>query len=245
MKKWLLLVISCLLLVSCDSSSETETSISGDTSQGVESSPAAQSYSVGYDIGRSINTESVKVDINSLKKGLADGLNNTPKYTNEELQTHLTQFRMTMMEEQQKIRNKQLTENKIAADEFLDKNKSKAGVKTTSTGLQYQVLEQGKGKKPTRQDKVVVHYKGELLDGTVFDSSYERGEPVDFDINRVVPGWTEGLQLMSEGSKYMLYLPPHLAYGERGAGMIGPNSALIFEVELLGIVGDDHGHSHN
>ena len=226
MKKILVLMISCMVFFACDSSTDSETSIATDESGEITSSADQQSYSVGYDIGRSIKSESIKININSLKKGLSDGLNDTPKYTNEELQTHLTQFRMAMMQEQQERRNSQLSENKVAADKFFEENKSKTGVKTTSTGLQYRVLEQGNGHKPTKKDKVVVHYKGELLDGTVFDSSYDRGEPAEFDITRVVPGWTEGLQLMSEGSKFMLFLPPHLAYGERGAGMIGPNSAL-------------------
>ena len=108
---------------------------------------------------------------------------------------------------------------------------------TRQSGLQYEVIEEGDGAKPTARDKVTVHYKGELTDGTVFDSSYERGEPTTFPVNRVIPGWTEGLQLMRVGSKYKFYIPPDLGYGSRGQGPIPPNSALIFQVELLRIGG--------
>ena len=109
---------------------------------------------------------------------------------------------------------------------------------TTESGLQYEVIDEGDGAKPTRSDQVTVHYKGELTDGTVFDSSYERGEPATFPLNRVIPGWTEGLQLMRVGAKYKFYIPPGLGYGSRGAGSsIPPNSALIFQVELLSIGG--------
>ncbi len=108
---------------------------------------------------------------------------------------------------------------------------------TTESGLQYEVIEEGDGAKPTRRDQVTVHYKGELTDGTVFDSSYDRGQPATFPLNRVIPGWTEGLQLMRVGAKYKFYIPPDLGYGSRGTGSIPPNSALIFQVELLRIGG--------
>lgn len=119
-------------------------------------------------------------------------------------------------------------------EEFLKENAAKEGVKTLPSGLQYKVLKEGDGKSPKATDTVVVHYKGTLINGKEFDSSYKRGEPAEFPVNRVIKGWTEALQLMKEGSKWMLYIPSNLAYGERGAGAdIGPNETLIFEVELL------------
>jgi FKBP-type peptidyl-prolyl cis-trans isomerase len=128
-------------------------------------------------------------------------------------------------------------ENLEKGNEFLEENKSRPGVITTESGLQYEVLTEGTGPKPTQEDQVRVHYHGTLIDGTVFDSSVERGEPAVFGVGQVIPGWTEALLLMPVGSKWKIYLPASIAYGERGAGNdIGPNSALIFEVELLEIV---------
>lgn len=125
-------------------------------------------------------------------------------------------------------------ENKAAGEKFLADNKQKSEIKTTASGLQYQVLTDGNGKAPSATDNVTVHYRGTTIDGSEFDSSYSRGAPASFPLNRVIAGWTEGLQLMKEGSKYRLFIPSQLAYGERGAGrQIGPNSALIFDVELI------------
>ena len=126
-------------------------------------------------------------------------------------------------------------QDEVAAENFLAENGKREEVTTTESGLQYEVLEEGDGAQPTREDQVTVHYKGELLDGTVFDSSYDRGEPATFPLNRVIPGWTEGLQLMQVGAKYRFYIPPELGYGARDTGTIPPNSTLIFQVELLSI----------
>ena len=130
------------------------------------------------------------------------------------------------------------TKNKAEGEAFLSKNKSAPGVKTTASGLQYKVITEGKGPKPTGSDQVKVHYTGTLLDGTKFDSSYDRGQPAQFALNGVIKGWTEALQLMNVGSKYKLFVPSDLGYGENGTpGPIGPNATLIFEVELLEVVG--------
>lgn len=127
-------------------------------------------------------------------------------------------------------------ENKAVGEKFLAENGKKANIKSTASGLQYEVLSEGKGKKPAATDSVTVHYKGTTIDGKEFDSSYGRGEPATFPLNGVIPGWTEGVQLMTEGSKYKFYIPSALAYGENGAGgAIGPNETLIFEVELIKI----------
>ena len=140
----------------------------------------------------------------------------------------------------QKIAKAEGEKNKKEGEKFLADNKTKDGIKVTDSGLQYEVLKEGTGPKPKATDKVKVDYTGKLLDGTVFDSSVERGKPATFGVNQVIPGWTEALQMMPVGSKWRIFIPSDLAYGPRGAGKdIGPNSTLIFDVELLGIVTDD------
>jgi len=169
-----------------------------------------------------------------------------PKYPEDELQAAETAAREFMqaqqqaaqqrqMEAMQQARSAQGEENLKAGQAFLQENAGKEGVMTTMTGLQYQVITQGEGDKPAAEAVVKVHYTGKLLDGTVFDSSVERGEPVEFPLNRVIPGWTEGLQLMSPGAKYRFWIPANLAYGEHGNQRIGPNQVLDFEVELIEI----------
>ena len=189
------------------------------------------SYSLGLSLGYSLMQGGVKtMDIKSLTDGIDDILNNRkPQVSHEEAQRLLDGF---FREQESKI----AAEQKSAGEQFLKENAKRAGVKTTPSGLQYEVLETTIGQKPKATDKVKVHYEGTLIDGTVFDSSYRRGEPISFALNQVIAGWTEGLQLMSIGSKYKLYIPYNLGYGSNGAGaQIPPYSALIFTVELLGI----------
>jgi len=141
-------------------------------------------------------------------------------------------FQKDMMAKQQEVAKK----NKKEGEVFLDENKKKEGVKTLASGLQYKVLKEGTGKKPKLNDAVTVNYRGTLIDGTEFDSSYRRGQPASFPVSGVIPGWTEALPLMGEGAKWQLFVPSNLAYGERGAGaMIGPNATLIFEIELISV----------
>jgi FKBP-type peptidyl-prolyl cis-trans isomerase len=187
-------------------------------------------YSVGYDIGRTLRGQIEGVDSAAMARGLAEGMDGKAAALSEQ---EMQQRSMALKED---AARKAPERNKKEGEAFLAKNKSAAGVKTTASGLQYRVITAGQGPKPKLDDTVTVHYRGTLVDGTEFDSSHKRGQPATFPLKGVIPGWTEALQLMPVGSKWMLYLPPQLAYGERGAGpRIGPNSTLIFEVEMLSI----------
>ena len=195
------------------------------------------SYMIGYDIGNNLKRQGIDVDSKVLSRGLADALGGTKSLlTDEEVQEVTAELRADLMARQQ-ARSRALAEkNKQEGEVFLAANAKKEGVKTTASGLQYKVITEGKGKQPKATDTVEVHYRGTLLNGTEFDSSYKRNQPATFVLSQVIPGWTEGLQMMSEGSKWQLFIPPNLAYGEHGMGSaIGPNSTLIFEVELLSI----------
>ena len=189
------------------------------------------SYAIGLSMGQNLLGSGVtSLNYADLAAGIKDVLEkNQPQISYQEAQTVLNKF-FSELEE------KLVGEAKASGEAFLAENAKREGVKVTDSGLQYEVLEETIGQKPKATDKVRVHYEGTLIDGTVFDSSYKRGESITFGLNQMIKGWTEGLQLMSIGSKYKLYLPYQLAYGERGAGAnIPPYSALIFTVELLGI----------
>jgi len=193
------------------------------------------SYGIGMNIGRDFKKQEIKVNPDLLAQGIRDALaGGDTLMTDEEVQQTITELQQIMQAKQQ-AKMKELGEaNLKEGKEFLAANAKKEGIKTTASGLQYKVIEEGKGKAPLATDKVKVHYRGTLINGEEFDSSYKRGEPVTFALNGVIKGWTEALQLMKEGSKYEIYLPAELAYGERGAApVIGPNATLIFEVELL------------
>lgn len=196
------------------------------------------SYSIGVSIGKNLKDQKVEITTDILVKGLLDAYTGAKtQLTEKEMGDVLTQFQQEIMAKAQEEAAKKGGENKTKGEKFLADNKNKPGVKSTPSGLQYSVITEGTGPKPTASSTVKVHYTGKLIDGTTFDSSVDRGEPVEFPLNGVIKGWTEGVQLMSKGSKYKFYIPADLAYGERGAGnAIGPNETLVFEVELLDIV---------
>ena len=197
------------------------------------------SYAIGLNIGRSMHKGSVDIDPNILLRGLKDGLAGAkPLLTDDEAKATMTAFEADLRKKQE-AKNLALAEaNKTQGAAFLAENKTKEGVVTLPSGLQYKILTEGTGPKPTSTDIVVCNYKGTLLDNTEFDSSYKRGRPATFQVGQVIKGWTEALQLMPVGSKWQLFIPSDLAYGQRGAGTdIGPNATLIFEVELLSIHG--------
>ena len=194
------------------------------------------SYGIGLDIGRSMKQRGIDIDPNAVASGIKDGQSGAkPKFSIEEIQQVMMAKQQQIVAEREKEGAVAATKNQADGQKFLADNKAKAGVKTTASGLQYEVVTEGKGKKPTPTSTVTVNYKGTLTDGTEFDSSYKRNEPATFPVNGVIKGWTEGLQLMSEGSKYRFVIPADLAYGEHGAGggVIPGNAVLVFEVELL------------
>jgi FKBP-type peptidyl-prolyl cis-trans isomerase FklB len=199
------------------------------------------SYALGMDLGKQLQRQAVEVDPDLFFRGLKDALSGSKTLLSEE------EARATITELQNELRKKMMAEqaqkmaelgekNKKEGEAFLAENKAKEGVVTLESGLQYKILKQGDGKKPTADDTVVCNYRGTLINGTEFDSSYKRNQPATFAVKGVIKGWTEALQLMPVGSKWQLFIPPSLAYGERGAGnTIGPNATLIFEVELLSV----------
>jgi FKBP-type peptidyl-prolyl cis-trans isomerase FklB len=197
------------------------------------------SYGIGLNLGTSLRQQSVDVDPDIIAKGLHDGMTGAkPLITDDEARAAVVQLQKDVREQQEKKRLASGDKNKTEGAAFLAANKTKPGVVALPDGLQYKILKEGTGPKPGETDSVTVNYRGTLLDGTEFDSSYKRGQPATFPVNRVIKGWTEALQLMPVGSKWELYIPSDLAYGAQGAGGdIGPNSTLIFEVELLSIQG--------
>lgn len=190
------------------------------------------SYALGLSIGNNFQNSGINnLQVEDFVKGLKDVLGGAePEISYDEAKQVINDYFMNLQKERLEL-------NKKAGEEFLNINKGKAGVVTLPSGLQYQILQKGEGATPTASDKVKCHYHGTLINGTVFDSSVQRGEPAVFGVSQVIPGWVEALQLMPVGSKWRLFIPANLAYGEHGAGdAIEPNSALVFDVELLDIV---------
>ncbi len=221
------LPLLALVLVACNKPETEEKSMAVDK---LETDYDRYSYGLGMMIGERVLKQYGEVDYDLLLQGmksqhLAETTLLNLEEATEALNTHAT-----------KVLEEQSAETRVAGEAYLKANADKEGVTVTASGLQYSVITEGDGAKPTASDEVTVHYRGTLLDGTEFDSSYSRGSPTTFTLNQVIPGWTEGVQLMNVGSKYLLVVPSDLAYGERGAGgSIGPHETLIFEVELIEI----------
>jgi len=193
------------------------------------------SYTIGLNIGRDFTSQGVEVDTAALMAGVRDGLGGQkPRLTDEQMLAEVKSFRETMVAKQEAKQKALADKNKAEGEAFLAKNAKEPGIVVRDSGLQYKVLKEGTGAQPKADSIVSVHYRGTLTDGTEFDSSYERNEPLTLPVGGVIPGWTEALPLMKEGAKWQLYVPAALAYGEEGAPpAIGPNAVLIFEVELL------------
>jgi FKBP-type peptidyl-prolyl cis-trans isomerase FklB len=226
MKYRALLIISLLCVQACTAKKVD-----------LEDKVAKQSYAVGHSIGFGLESQGLDIDNAALIEGLKDALNGKNRLENENMQEILMEFQK---EQQEKHAEKRSSLNKINSEEglqFLEKNKDNPDVVETNTGLQYKIIKKGAGiKTPSASNTVTVHYRGTLLDGTEFDSSYSRNSPATFKLTQVIPGWTEGLQYMSVGDTFKFFIPSDLAYGKRGTGpVIGPNATLIFEVELLEI----------
>lgn len=205
-------------------------------------------YTIGADMGRSVNEidkDGKYVDFNALIVGLKTAYEGKDLVlSQEDMDKVMQSFAEQRLASMQEEMNKAAQQNAEEGQKFLDENKGKDGVKTTASGLQYKVEKEGEGDKPKANDNVSVHYTGRLINGTVFDSSVERGEPVTFNVQEVIPGWVEGLQLMNKGAKYTFFIPGKLAYGEFGAGpSIPPNATLIFDVELLDIMPAEKGEA--
>ena len=195
-----------------------------------------ESYSLGYQFGQSLKAQRLDINLEVYASGIQDALGGkNPSLSQEEMQKTVSELQQRMVAARQKEVKEISAKNLAASMAFLEENKKKEGIMTLPSGLQYKVLAEGSGKTPKAADNVTVNYKGTLINGAEFDSSYKRGTPTTFQVNKVVKGWTEALQLMKEGSKWQLFIPPELGYGDRGAGPVPPNSALIFEVELISV----------
>jgi len=195
------------------------------------------SYIIGSDIARSFKSNDVIVNFDVMNMGIHDAMNGADTiFTQEQIQQIMTEWNQRMMKERQDREQQSTIENRKKGDEYLAENKKKEGVVELPSGLQYKVIREGSGVSPADTSMVKVDYVGTLIDGTVFDSSRDRGEPIEFAVNGVIPGWTEALKLMKPGAVYMLYIPADLAYGDRKMGKIPPGSTLIFEVELYAVV---------
>ena len=229
MKKTLLILLSLFFI------GITLTSKSQDMTQNEKTS-----YAIGIDIGGNIKNSGIDIVFDAFKDGFLDALKGNNKLSPEEMQACYTDIQEKMTAAQNQMNAEQSQQSEVEKEkgrQFLATNKMREGVHETASGLQYEVIVMGNGAKPTATDQVKVHYTGKTLEGQVFDSSVERGEPIVFGLNQVIRGWTEGVQLMPIGSKFMLYIPSDLAYGDRGAGnAIKPGATLIFEVELLDII---------
>ena len=238
MKKYALplALVATVTLQACNQQSAPE---AADTAATVtlEDSNQRLSYGIAFGLGQRMAADGVPMDVDAFSAGLRDAMEGAePRMTPEEIQAEMQAYQERAMAEQQAAIAAAGEANLAASEAFLTENAQREGVVVTESGLQYEVIEAGEGASPSADDMVEVHYRGTLVDGTEFDSSYKRGETVSFGVSQVIAGWTEALQLMSPGAKWKLFIPADLAYGPGGAGnLIGPNAALVFEVELISV----------
>jgi FKBP-type peptidyl-prolyl cis-trans isomerase FklB len=219
-------------IMAADVTATASTSLSSDKDK--------LSYSIGADLGKNFKKQEIEISPTAMVQGLQDGLSgNQLQLTDDQMKDVLSKFQKDLMSKRNAEFSKKSEENKAKGDAFLHENKVKDGVVTLSSGLQYKIIEQGKGSKPGKDDSVTVEYTGTLIDGQVFDSTEKAGKPATFKVSQVIPGWTEALQLMPAGSTWEVYIPASLAYGPRSVGgPIGPNETLIFKVHLISISKD-------
>jgi len=240
MKKLLLLTVCLTLILSVGCQSGDSGSLDRKELT-LNSQKEKFSYSVGFNMGRNLRPIAGELDFGILMQAIKDSISGAlPQLPEGEIQTILVNYQKARNQKIQEQREKIGEKNKVEGETFLKENGKKEGIKTTQSGLQYQVITPGTGNSPAVSDKVKVHYKGMLTNGVEFDSSYKKGEPQIFKLNEMIPGFTEGVQLMKVGSKYKFFLPSNLGYAERGAGrLVTPHSVLVFEIELLEIVKPD------
>ncbi|MBA6413274.1 FKBP-type peptidyl-prolyl cis-trans isomerase [Parahaliea sp. F7430] len=243
MKKYALplALVTAVTLTACNEEASTQEVAEASTSVALENSGQRLSYGIAYGLGQRMVADGVPMDVNAFAAGLRDAVDGAePRLTQEEIQAEMMAYQEKAQAEAQAAQAAAAEANQAASEAFLSENAAREGVVVTDSGLQYEILEQGEGVKPQADDVVEVNYRGTLVDGTEFDSSYKRGESVKFGVGQVIPGWTEALQLMPAGSKWKLFIPSDLAYGAGGAGgAIGPNAALVFEVELISVLEKD------
>lgn len=236
MKQKLLITLIIFSICLSMAAKDTKTNVKLDATSDTAVLEQKASYIIGHDLGNRLVSQGFDVSFEEFFAGIKDGASKKEnRYSQEEVAAIMQEFQAYMQEKQQKAADLK----KQAGVDYLANNKKQKGIITTDSGLQYKVLVKGSGEKPALTDKVKTHYKGMLIDGTEFDSSIKRGQPAEFPVNAVIPGWTEALQLMSVGAKWQLFIPSELAYGPRGAGdVIPPHSVLVFELELIEIVKD-------
>jgi FKBP-type peptidyl-prolyl cis-trans isomerase len=237
-KKLMVLAIAGVITAGCQNKEEAATPVAevAPATEELSAESDRVAYGIGRNIGMNMKQQSIDLDVKSFVSGLTDALEGKDsRLTDEEIMTAMKSFQQKQMEKQKAERELASEEAKKEAETFLAENAKKDGVVTTESGLQYKVLTKGEGKTPSAEDMVEVNYRGTFINGEEFDSSYKRGQSVSFPVGGVIAGWTEALQLMPVGSKYELYIPSDLAYGPGGTGSIGPNKALVFEVELISI----------
>jgi FKBP-type peptidyl-prolyl cis-trans isomerase FklB len=236
MKKTLLAIAITGLVAGCSTAQEEP------KDPALESTAEKVSYGMGLVMGERMTDDLPDLKMEQFLQGIEHGHSGdeeVQRLNRDEIREALMAYQQQLQEEQQGQQNELAQKNREAGEAFLAENAEREGVQSTESGLQYEVIEEGDGESPGATDQVQVHYTGELISGEVFDSSRERGQPVTFGLSQVIPGWTEGLQLMNEGARYKLYIPSDLAYGQGGNQAIGPNATLVFDVELLAVNPDE------